>query len=107
WSVYYDTSRLRFYFEKIEGLKFRRKLRIRRYGETGEAADENSPVSVEIKQRVNRVTQKRRVILPYERALARFDRDARVDVAAADAPFVDAVHDDIIRLALRPSARSE
>ena len=23
WSVYYDTSRLRFYFEKIEGLKFR------------------------------------------------------------------------------------
>src|SRR5699024_6183976 len=82
WSVYYDTSRLRFYFEKIEGLKFRRKLRIRRYGETGEAADENSPVSVEIKQRVNRVTQKRRVILPYERALALCDRRERIDVDA-------------------------
>ena len=34
WSVYYDTEKLRFYYEKIEGLKFRRKLRIRRYGET-------------------------------------------------------------------------
>src|SRR5699024_5795974 len=32
WSVYYDTANLRFYREKIEGLKFRRKLRIRRYG---------------------------------------------------------------------------
>ncbi|HJA60973.1 MAG TPA: polyphosphate polymerase domain-containing protein [Candidatus Brevibacterium intestinavium] len=104
WSVYYDTSRLRFYFEKIEGLKFRRKLRIRRYGETGEAADENSPVSVEIKQRVNRVTQKRRVILPYERALALCDRRERIDVAAADQPFVDEVLDLIIRLDLRPIA---
>lgn len=104
WSVYYDTSRLRFYFEKIEGLKFRRKLRIRRYGETGEAGDENSPVSVEIKQRVNRVTQKRRVILPYERALALCDRRERIDVAAADQPFVDEVLDLIIRLDLRPIA---
>ena len=104
WSVYYDTSRLRFYYEKIEGLKFRRKLRIRRYGETGDVADENSPVSVEIKQRVNRVTQKRRVILPYERALALCDRRERIDVAAADQPFVDEVLDLIIRLDLRPIA---
>lgn len=40
WSLYYDTDRLRFCYEKIEGLKFRRKLRIRRYGELGETADD-------------------------------------------------------------------
>jgi SPX domain protein involved in polyphosphate accumulation len=104
WSVYYDTSHLRFYYEKIEGLKFRRKLRIRRYGETGDVTDENSPVSVEIKQRVNRVTQKRRVILPYERALELCDRRERIEVTAADQPFVDEVLDLIIRLDLRPIA---
>src|SRR5699024_8764139 len=46
-SVYYDTSPPRLYLDKVEGLNSRRNLRIRRYGETGEAADENSPVSVE------------------------------------------------------------
>lgn len=104
WSVYYDTSRLRFYYEKIEGLKFRRKLRIRRYGETGDATDDQSPVSVEIKQRVNRVTQKRRVILPYEQALALCDRREHISVGSADQPFIDEVLDLIIRLDLRPIA---
>ena len=33
WSVYYDTIDLRFYWEKIEGLRFRRKLRVRHYGD--------------------------------------------------------------------------
>lgn len=60
WSLYYDTPRLRFYWEKIEGLKFRRKLRIRHYGSPDGVTDD-SPVCVEIKQRVNRVTQKRRI----------------------------------------------
>ena len=32
WSRYYDTEDLRFYWEKIEGIRFRRKLRIRHYG---------------------------------------------------------------------------
>lgn len=104
WSVYYDTSRLRFYYEKIEGLKFRRKLRIRRYGDTGGSTDVESPVSVEIKQRVNRVTQKRRVILPYEQALAICNRREHISVSAADQPFIDEVLDLIIRLDLRPVA---
>src|SRR5688572_5539744 len=33
WSLYYDTRDLRFYWEKVEGLRFRRKLRIRHYGD--------------------------------------------------------------------------
>lgn len=52
-SLYYDTEELRFYWEKLEGLRFSRKLRMRLYGNPTECTDETS-VQVEIKQRVNR-----------------------------------------------------
>jgi hypothetical protein len=68
WSTYYDTRGLRFYWEKIDGEKFRRKLRIRHYGMPDDMSDA-TPVWVEIKQRVNRVTQKRRTRLRYADAL--------------------------------------
>lgn len=48
WSVYYDSSDLRLYWEKIEGLKFRRKLWFRRYGALGEDTPDDGKVSVEI-----------------------------------------------------------
>ncbi len=67
-SLYYDSPDLRCYWEKEYGVRFRRKLRLRRY-ETGELLTEETPVFVEIKQRVDRVTQKRRVALPYGDAL--------------------------------------
>lgn len=67
-SLYYDSPDYRFYWEKVDGIKFRRKLRIRCY-ETGGPLTPDTPVFVEIKQRVNRVTQKRRVLLPYGQAL--------------------------------------
>jgi hypothetical protein len=52
----------------LDGIRFRRKLRLRRY-ETGEILTEETPVFLEIKQRVDRVTQKRRAVLPYREAL--------------------------------------
>lgn len=67
-SLYYDSPDLRFYWEKEYGLRFRRKLRIRRY-ETNEPMTEETPIFLEIKQRVDRVTQKRRVVLSYGDAL--------------------------------------
>ncbi|WP_434425904.1 VTC domain-containing protein [Nannocystis pusilla] len=66
-SLYYDTRDLRFYWEKIEGLRFRRKLRIRVYG-APESINDRSESFVELKQRVNRVTQKRRIRLSYAEA---------------------------------------
>ncbi|WME21608.1 polyphosphate polymerase domain-containing protein [Brachybacterium sp. GU-2] len=104
WSVYYDTAQLRFYREKIEGLKFRRKLRIRRYGENTGEIDAGAPVSVEIKQRVNRVTQKRRVMLPYEQALDLCDRREHLELPGGDQAFVDEVLDLVVRLDLRATA---
>jgi len=42
-SLYYDSPDLRCYWEKVDGVKFRRKLRIRRY-ETDEALLPETPV---------------------------------------------------------------
>ena len=103
WSVYYDTRQLRFYWEKIEGLKFRRKLRIRHYGDRF-AIDEDTPVFVEIKQRVNRVTQKRRVRVPYGDALRLCDKRELIEHADSEAPFVHEVLDLVSRLDLRATA---
>jgi SPX domain protein involved in polyphosphate accumulation len=103
WSLYYDTPQLRFYWEKIDGLKFRRKLRIRHYGAPDGVTDE-SPVCVEVKQRVNRVTQKRRITLPYGTARELCDRRQLVAHSAKESAFVEEVLDLVIRLDLRPVA---
>lgn len=68
-SLYYDTPDLRCYWEKVDGLKNRRKLRLRHY-ESAADLRPDSRVYVEIKQRINRTTQKRRAKLPYAAALA-------------------------------------
>ncbi|WP_344493474.1 polyphosphate polymerase domain-containing protein, partial [Nonomuraea monospora] len=103
WSVYYDTRQLRFYWEKIEGLKFRRKLRVRHYGDRF-AVGADTPVFVEIKQRVNRVTQKRRVQLPYADALKLCDGRQLVEHDPSQRAFLEEVLDLVVRLDLRAVA---
>jgi len=66
-SLYYDTKDYKHYWEKIEWLKYRRKIRIRRYV-TDEPFNDESNVYIEIKQRIDRVTQKRRVGMTYGEA---------------------------------------
>jgi hypothetical protein len=97
-SVYWDTQDFRFFWEKVEGLKFRRKLRFRRYGDDG-------PVFVEVKQREDRTVQKRRLRWPLERVLAVFGRgDGGVDWDAAQGDPVSAEVALLIdRLRLRPT----
>ncbi|MEU8039206.1 polyphosphate polymerase domain-containing protein [Streptosporangium sp. NPDC049078] len=103
WSVYYDTRQLRFYWEKIEGLRFRRKLRVRHYGDRFTLRDD-TPVFVEIKQRVNRVTQKRRVSLPYRDALRLCDGRQMVEHEPSQRAFLQEVLDLSLRLDLRAVA---
>jgi hypothetical protein len=103
WSVYYDTRDLRFYWEKIEGLRFRRKLRLRHYGDRS-TVDDDCVVFVEIKQRVNRVTQKRRVALPYHVARDLCDRRTMVEHEPAQRAFLEEVLGLLCRLDLRPVA---
>jgi hypothetical protein len=103
WSVYYDTTDLRFYWEKIEGLRFRRKLRIRHYGDRF-TVDDDTTVFVEIKQRVNRVTQKRRIALPYRLARGLCDQRVLVSHDPAQRAFVEEVLELTSGLDLRPVA---
>ncbi|MFC4604230.1 polyphosphate polymerase domain-containing protein [Rhodococcus kronopolitis] len=100
-SLYYDTPDLRFYWEKIEGLKFRRKLRLRLYGEPSDCTDD-TPVQIEIKQRVNRVTQKRRIALPYGVAQRWLNGREEIECDPSQSPFVNEVTTLIGNLDLRP-----
>ena len=100
-SLYYDTADLRFYWEKIEGLKFRRKVRLRLYGNPAECTDD-TPVQVEIKQRVNRVTQKRRTAMPYGLAQRWLNGREAIDCDDSQRPFVNEVSALIGNLDLRP-----
>ena len=67
-SLYFDSTDLKCYREYQNGSKNRKKLRIRHYG-SDQQLTASSAVFVEIKQQVNRITQKRRVLLPYAEAL--------------------------------------
>lgn len=104
-SVYYDTRHLKFYWEKVEGLRFRRKLRVRHYG-TADDLDPESKVFVEIKQRVNRVTQKRRVSLRYSDALRLCSPEGYEptgEVSTRERAFLDEVTTLVGELDLRPT----
>lgn len=100
-SLYYDTDDLRFYWEKIEGLRFRRKLRMRLYGPPADCTDE-TPVQIEIKQRVNRVTQKRRIALPYGKARLWLDGRQDISCDSHHRAFVNEVTTLVGNLDLRP-----
>jgi hypothetical protein len=62
-SLYYDTADYKAYWDKIDGHKNRRKLRVRIYGD--QAVTPETLCFVEIKHRLDRALQKRRVPLPY------------------------------------------
>jgi hypothetical protein len=100
-SLYYDSPDLRCYRENEAGVKFRRKLRIRRY-EPGEVLTEETPIFVEIKQRVDRVIQKRRAMLPYGEAL-RLCNDRQIpDLAPGDEAVIEEIYAFVWHYNLRP-----
>ncbi len=67
-TLYYDSPDFRCYWEKLDGYKFRRKLRIRHYS-TMDNLNVDAPVFAEIKQQVGCYIQKRRVKLTCHAAL--------------------------------------
>jgi len=102
-SLYYDSPDLRCYWEKVDGVKFRRKLRIRRY-ETGEPLQDETPIFVEIKQRLDRVTQKRRAILPYGEALRLCDGRQALQHAPDDGAVIDEIYSFLWQYNLRAAS---
>lgn len=101
-SLYYDTVDLRCYWEKIDGLRYRRKLRIRHYLGQAELRAE-TPVYVEVKQRVNRTVQKRRAPFPYAAAVA-LCAGEEIEYDSARGPFVREVQAFVGTQRLQPAS---
>ena len=59
-SIYFDTPGLLFYYEKIDGLKLRKKLRVRSY----DARGEHDVAFLEIKRKIKDVIMKERAGVP-------------------------------------------
>lgn len=102
-SLYYDSPAYHCYWEKIEGIKFRRKLRIRHY-ETKEELTPDTPVFVEIKQRLDRVTQKRRALLSYQEALNLCNKREIPASRAQDRPVIEEILSMLWRRNLQPAS---
>lgn len=100
-SLYYDSPDLRCYWEKEYGLRFRRKLRLRRY-ENDESFTEETPIFLEIKQRVDRVTQKRRAVLPYREALRLCSDRQLPDYTPEDKDVIEEIYVYLWQYNLRP-----
>lgn len=102
-SLYYDGPDYRFYWEKVDGVKFRRKLRIRLYEDAAQPTLD-TPVFVEIKQRINRVTQKRRAQMSYRDALRLCSERQVPDHAVQDANVVEEIAAMVWQYNLRPAS---
>jgi hypothetical protein len=101
-SLYYDTPGFKAYWDKIDGHRNRRKVRVRVYGQAEVAA--GTPCYLEVKQRIDKMMQKRRVVLPYAEAV---DFDAFPELAAtrpgADGALLQEVYYLYRTLQLRPT----
>lgn len=82
-SLYYDTPNYKAYWDKVDGHRNRRKVRVRVYGDQNVSTE--TLCYVEIKQRLNTMMTKRRVVLPYA---------AAVDLAAYPTLLPDVAPED-------------
>lgn len=101
-NLYYDSAELHMLQSKIVGTNYRRKLRVRVYGDVHDRAP--SAAMVEIKQRLGRTTQKRRVVVPLDEALRLCEaRSAWTWQDATDQAVADEIRSLVLALALRPA----
>lgn len=100
-SLYFDTADFKAYWDKIDGHKFRRKVRVRVYGDQLVTGD--TPVFAEIKQRLDKTLEKRRVLLPYAWAVALDKLDRFETSASLDRSVLDEIHYLAETLQLQPA----
>jgi SPX domain protein involved in polyphosphate accumulation len=70
-SIYFDTADLRFYRDKVEGLAYRKKVRLRGYNNV----NASNPVFMEIKNKIQVPLYKTRAKTTYEDALESFENE--------------------------------
>jgi len=64
-SIYYDTNDLKFYYEKMDGLKYRKKLRVRVYNDL----EDSTSAFLEIKRKSEDTIFKERAAVPIQETL--------------------------------------
>lgn len=91
-SLYYDSPDYRAYWDKLEGHRFRRKVRVRVYG--NQQVTPQTACFLEIKQRLNKTLRKKRVMLPYAAATALCEAGEAAEQALSsqETAMVDEVH---------------
>lgn len=102
-SLYFDSPDFRCFWEKADGIRWRRKLRIRYY-ESDAPFTPASLTFVEIKQRVDRVTQKRRVQLPYRAALSLCTDRQLPESVSQDDPVIQEISAFTWQYGLQPAS---
>jgi SPX domain protein involved in polyphosphate accumulation len=101
-SLYYDSLDFQCYWEKVDGIKFRKKLRIRFY-ETEDYPTEDSIVFVEIKQRYDKTIQKRRVEMKYRDALMLCNEKIIPKHDEKDTPVIEEILSMVEKKNLQPT----
>jgi len=101
-TLYFDSPALDFYFQKVEGIKLRRKVRIRRHGDAGPW----ERAFVEIKRRNGQYIEKSRFSLPAPLLPLLFDRSQRQAICDSLTPGEVQVYNEVSALSrllhLRP-----
>ena len=101
-NLYYDSAQLHLLHSKVIGSNYRRKLRVRVYGEAGGGSP--SMAMVEIKQRLGRTTQKRRVMVPFDEALRICEaQSSRTWDDVTDQAVADEIRCLVLALGLSPA----
>lgn len=95
-SLYYDSPQLMCYWEKIDGEKFRRKLRIRIYDK------DSGHAFLEIKQRYDRTVQKRRHRASLEHIQQQMRRISKGGYTKSEEPIFDEAFILVRQFALEP-----
>jgi len=100
-SLYFDNANTTNFYEKIDGVRTRRKFRLRTYVNTEEA---DTPVFLEVKGRHNERTYKERVALDWRDISWCTDvaRHADLQSRYQDTPLIEAFVFDATRRRLRP-----
>lgn len=95
-SLYYDSPDLSCYWEKLDGEMYRRKIRVRTYGESPDEA------FLEIKQRYNLNVQKRRCRFPLKVINRELESISTGPYNGGIDPVFDEVFNVVRRRALEP-----
>lgn len=75
-SLYFDSPQRKAYFEKINGEKFRKKLRIRYYPNFED--DQEKKVFIEIKRKTNENVSKARICVPSNQVFQIINGDSQI-----------------------------